>query len=346
MTQRRVLVTGGSGFIAGHLILQLLERGDRVRATIRSTAKEPAARDVLTRAGMTSGESLEFVAADLTRDAGWAEAMTDIDVVAHVASPVLPGHVTDENQVIAPAREGTLRVLRAAQAAGVRRVVLTSAFHAVGWGHPHDDHLFTEDDWTVLDGPGVDAYAKAKTLAEQAAWEFVESTDGGMELTTMLPVAVMGPVMGEAISGANQVVQRLLAGRMPGLPNIYLPVVDVRDVAGAHLLALDIPEAAGNRFLLAAGPALSLAGIAELLRTRLGEAAEQVPTRRLPDLVVRAGGVFSRELRGVAADLGYARRASYERAETVLGWHPRPSEEAVIAAAQSMIARDADPRTT
>ena len=162
-TDELVLVTGGSGFIAGHCVLQLLEQGYRVRTTARSLARESTGRGVLADAGMTAGDELTFVAADLLSDEGWADALADVDVVLHVASPVQPGHVENEDDLIVPAREGTLRVLRAARDAGVKRVVLTSAFHAVIWGHPHDDHVFTEDDWTVLDWPGVDAYGRSRT---------------------------------------------------------------------------------------------------------------------------------------------------------------------------------------
>ncbi|MFT4166877.1 MAG: aldehyde reductase [Microlunatus sp.] len=339
MTQQRILVTGGSGFIAGDLILQLLKRGYLVRTTVRSLHREEAVRQVLSDAGMVRGASLSFAAADLTDDAGWTEAMAGIDVVAHVASPVLPGHVDNEDDVIVPAREGTLRVLRAARDAGVRRVVLTSAFHAVGWGHPHDEHVFTEEDWTVLDGPGVDAYAKAKTLAERAAWDFVADQDDAPELVTMLPVAVMGPMMGASISGANQIVQSMLTGTMPGLPDIHIPIVDVRDVAGAHVAAIETPAAAGERFLLSDGSALSLREIGSVLRAHLGAVATKVPTRRIPDFVVRLGALFSDELRSVAPDLGYARRTSNEKARGVLDWHPRSPEEAIVAAGQSMVAK-------
>lgn len=337
MTPLRVLVTGGSGFIAGHCIVQLLAQGHRVRATVRSLAKEAAVRAVLTEAGMVHGENLGFVAADLTRDEGWAAAVADVDVVLHVASPVQPGQVDDEQALIAPAREGTLCVLRAARDAGVKRVVLTSAFHAVSWGHPHDGRTFTERDWTVLDGPGVDAYGRSKTLAERAAWDFLAAEGGAMELVTLLPVAVMGPVMGRDVSGANHLLQAMLDGAMPALPNLFIPIVDVRDVAAAHLLAMTTAEAAGERFLLSNGPALAMKEIGATLRAKLGAAARRVPTRSLPDFVVRVGARFSARLRGIAPDLGYAKRTSNEKARRVLGWTPRDPHEAIVAAAESMV---------
>lgn len=334
-----VLVTGGSGFIAGHLILQLLDAGHRVRTTIRSLEREPAVRAVLAEAGLTADDRLEFVAADLTSDDGWTQAVADIDVVHHVASPVMPGHVEDEDSVIRPAVEGTLRVLRAAHAAGVDRVVLTSAFHAVSWGHPHSDHVFTEADWTVLDGPGVDAYGTSKTLAERAAWDFVASEPGAPELVTTMPVAVMGPAMGHAVSGANHILQSMLSGAMPATPRLFIPIVDVRDVAAAHVTATTEPNAASKRFLLSNGPALEMAEIAATLREHLGDDARAVPTQTLPDDVVRTAAETQPQFRAMVPDLGYAKRASNERARTVLGWTPRDPHQAIVAAARSLVAK-------
>ncbi|SDC97204.1 SDR family oxidoreductase [Glycomyces harbinensis] len=339
MNQRRVLVTGGSGFIAGHCILQLLERGYRVRATVRSPDREPAVRAVLRDAGMVNGEALEFAAVDLLRDAGWAEAVSGCDFVLHVASPVRPGRVANEDDLIVPAREGTLRVLRAARDGGVRRVVLTSAFHAAGWGHPRTDRVFTEDDWTVLDGPGVDAYSRSKTLAERAAWDVIAAEGGSTELAAILPVAVMGPVLGTAVSGANHVVQRLLAGQVPAYPNLWFPIVDVRDVAGAHLAAMTAPAAAGQRFLVSSGPAIPMRQIGALLKTHLGDAAKRVPSRSIPSAAVRIAARFSPRFRTVVPDLDYARKIDNGKARRVLDWEPRPSEDAVVAAAESMIAK-------
>ena len=291
--QQLVLVTGGTGFIAGHCVLQLLDQGYRVRTTVRSPG--------------------------------------------HVASPVVPGHVTDEDAVIGPARDGALRVLRAARDAGIERVVLTSAFHAVGFGHPHSDHVFTEEDWSVLDGPGMDAYGRSKVLAERAAWDFVESEGHGTALTTILPVAVMGPVMGKDISGSNHIEQRMLAGRMPGLPNLWIPIVDVRDVARAHLLAMTTPRAAGQRILVSGGSATSMKRIGAILKEHLGDAAGRVPTRGIPDFVVRLAARFNAEFRSVAPDLGHAKKISGEKARALLGLEPRDPEDAIVAATESMI---------
>lgn len=340
MTQKRVLVTGGSGFIAGHCILHLLDQDYDVRTTIRSLSKEAAVRTVLDEAGMTRGDNLTFVAADLTTDEGWVDAVADVDYVLHVASPVQPGHVENDDDLIIPAREGALRVLRAARDVGVKRVVLTSAFHAVSWGHPHGNHTFTENDWTILDGPGVDAYAKSKTLSERAAWDFMAAEGGLMELVTMLPVAVMGPVMGKDISGANHLIKMMLDGEMPAFPNLFIPIVDVRDVAIAHVLAMTNAGAAGERFLLSNGPALAMKQIATTIKAELGEAASRIPTRSIPNFVVRIGALFSAQFRMIAPDLGYAKKTSNDKARQVLGWTPRDPHEAIIAAAESMVRKN------
>jgi nucleoside-diphosphate-sugar epimerase len=335
-----VLVTGGSGFIAGHVITQLLDQGHTVRATLRSLRKEDAVRAVLRGAGVTRDDALTFVEADLVQDAGWAEAVSGTDHVVHLASPVHTGKVEDEDEVVAPAREGALRVLRAAEDAEVRRVVLTSAFHAVGFGHGHIDHVFTERDWSPLHGPGVDAYGRSKILAEKAAWTFADEPGHKVELTTILPVAVMGPVMGEDISGANHIVQNSLTGRVPGYPNMFVPIVDVRDVAAAHVAAMTAPGAAGERFLVGTGePAIAMKDIGAILRSDLGAAASKIPTRTIPNVVVKATALFKDEFKPVAADLGYVKRVSNEKARTVLGLTPRPAREAIIAAGRSMVAR-------
>ncbi|MDR5770018.1 NAD-dependent epimerase/dehydratase family protein [Caballeronia sp. LZ028] len=240
-------------------------------------------------------------------------------------------------KTIVPAREGTLRVLRAACAAGVQRVVLTSAFHAVGWGHGHNNRTFTEQDWTRLDGPGVDTYGKSKTLAERAAWEFIATNGGPLELITMLPVAVMGPVIGSSVSGANHIIQRMLAGALPAFPNLFIPIVDVRDVAKAHILAMENASAAGERFLLSNGPALALREIGAIIKANLGPTSQRVPTRTLPDVVVRVLSLVKPELRAFLPELGYAKKTSNEKARRVLGWTPRSPSEAIVAAAKCIV---------
>lgn len=334
----KVLVTGGSGFLGGHCIVQLLQAGHEVRTTVRSASRSSVVRDMVREGGADPDARLDIVIADLGADAGWAEAVAGCDYVLHTASPFPPGAPQHEDELIVPAREGTLRVLRAARTAGVARVVLTSSFAAIGYGHARLEQPLDESHWSRLEADTT-AYVKSKTLAERAAWDFIAAEGGGMALTTMLPVAVMGPVMGTGISGSNHLLQRLLEGAMPGLPNLFIPVVDVRDVASAHLLAMTAPEAAGRRFLLSNGRALAMAEIAALLRAGLGDVARRVPTRRIPDLVLRVMALFKAELRSVVHDLGHAKRTSNARAATLLGWHPRPADEAILAAARSMVSR-------
>ncbi len=336
-TDARVLVTGGSGFIAGHCMAALLDQGYRVRATVRKLDSEAEVRAALPGGAGPDGR-LEFVAADLMSDQGWAAAMDGVDAVLHVASPVRPGHVADEDEVIAPAREGTLRVLHAAVDAGVHRVVLTSAFHAAGFGHPRDHGPFTEADWSPLQGPGMDAYGRSKVLAEQAAWSFADSRPE-LQLTTLLPVAVMGPLTSDSVSGSNHLLLALLTGSISRLPNLSIPIVDVRDVAAAHVQALNAQNAVGERILIASGePATALAEIAAVLRSEFPRATK-VSSRRVPDLVVRLAARFRPEFRGPAAELGLVKIVSIEKARRLLAFDPRPAREAIVAAAGSMIDR-------
>lgn len=336
MSQLKILVTGGSGFIAGHVILHLVEAGHEVRATLRSTRREEETRQKLRSAGLPIDAPVTFVAADLLNDAGWADAMRGIDVVLHVASPIVTD-VSNEAEVVRPAREGTLRVLRAARDAGVRRVVVTSAFHAVGFGHRRDRGPFTEEDWSVIDSPGVDVYGRSKILAERAAWDFVAREGRGLELVTLLPVAVMGPALG-TVSGGNHLLQSMLDGSMPGYPNMHVPIVDVRDVAAAHVRAATLLAAAGQRILVATGEtAVPMREIGAILREHLGDAARKVPRRTIPDVVVRLAARFNAEFRPVAHDLHFAKEVSTEKMRRVLDVQPRPAREAILAAAESML---------
>lgn len=337
MTPQIVLVSGGSGFIAGHCIAQLLEQGFHVTTTVRSLDREPAVRASLAEAGVDAGDSLRFVAADLTKDEGWAEAAAGATFVLHVASPFpleIPDH---EDDLIVPARDGALRVLRAARDAGVQRVVLTSSFAAVGYGHPRTSRLFTEEDWTDINGPGVTPYVKSKTLAEQAAWRFVEDEGGGLELATINPVGVFGPVLGKDFASSVEIVRRIVDGALPGYPNLSLQAVDVRDVATAHLLAMTNPAAKGQRFLATADGVFTMKELGGVLKSNLGDAGRRVPTRSIPNIGVRIAALFDKPLRQIVPELGDVKEASNAKAREVLGWTPRTKEDAVVATAESLI---------
>jgi len=332
-----VLVTGGSGFIGAHTILQLLAAGHRVRTTVRNLARQDDVLAMLRQGGATSTGNLSFVAADLTADTGWAEAVKGCDHVLHVASP-LPAHVPrDDNELIIPARDGTLRVLRAARDAGVRRVVQTSSFAAIGYGHPARQRPFDETDWTDLAGGGVQPYAKSKTLAERAAWEFMAREGGALELAVVNPVGVLGPVLGPDFSTSIMMVQGLLAGQAPAAPKIHFGLVDVRDVADLHLRAMTDPAAKGERFLAVAGPSVSLLDIATVLRARMGEAGRRAPRFELPNWLARLMALGVPQLRAVLPLLDRYCEASSDKARRLLGWTPRPNEEIIVATAESLL---------
>jgi nucleoside-diphosphate-sugar epimerase len=336
MSGELVLVTGGSGFIATHCILQLLQAGYRVRATVRSLKREPEVRATLKAAGAEPGERLAFVAADLTADAGWSEAAAGCDFVLHVASPFPLNVPKHEDELIVPAREGALRVLRASRDAGVRRVVQTSSFAAIGYGHPSMERAFDEHDWTQVDGLGLTAYAKSKTLAERAAWDFMAREGGPLELAVVNPVGVFGPVLGADFSTSIELVKRMLEGALPALPRISFGVVDVRDVAELHLKAMTAPDAAGERFLAVAGDFLTLRDIALILKRRLGDAARRVPTRELPDWLLRIVALVDKSVGQIVPELGKPKNASNDKARRMLGWAPRSPEDALVATAQSL----------
>jgi dihydroflavonol-4-reductase len=332
MSGEQVLVTGGSGFVGAHCVVRLLEAGYRVRATVRSAAREEQVRAMVTeglaRAGGAGGSAsaagdLTFAVADLAADAGWAGAVDGCAYVLHVASPFPPGEPAHEDELIVPARDGALRVLSAARAAGVRRVVLTSSFGAVGYGHPQTEAPFTEESWTDLAGPGVSAYVRSKTLAERAAWRFAAEQGAGTELAVVNPVGVFGPVLGPDYSASVALVRQLLDGAMTEVPRLHFAAVDVRDVADLHLRAMTDPAAAGERFVAAADGVMSLHEAAVLLKERLGAAAAKVPT-------AEAAGA------GPAA----VRHTSSDKARRLLGWTPRPGAEAVLATAESLLRLD------
>jgi nucleoside-diphosphate-sugar epimerase len=333
----KVLVTGGSGFIGSHCIIQLLAAGHEVRTTVRNLSRERDVRAMLKQGGADPGEKLTFAAADLERDDGWPQAVAGCEYVLHVASP-FPENVPDnEDDLIIPARDGALRVLRAARDARVKRVVLTSSFAAIGYGHPAQERITRDEThWTNVDGDDVRPYVKSKTLAERAAWDFIAKEGNGLELSVVNPVGVFGPVLHADYSTSIIIVQRMMDGALPGCPKLLFGVVDVRDVADLHLRAMTDPAAKGERFLAVSGDFMSMLDIAKVLKSRMGAAAKKVPTFELPNFLVRLASLRDPAVKQIIPELGKYRNATNAKAKRVLGWNPRSREDALVATAESM----------
>ncbi|MBY8822112.1 NAD-dependent epimerase/dehydratase family protein [Sphingomonas colocasiae] len=334
MAAGTVLVTGGSGYLAGFLIRRLIADGWSVHATIRDLAREADVR----RALSTDNGRLRFFAADLMRDDGWADAVAGCALAAHVASPFPATAPRHEDDLIVPAREGTLRVLRAARDAGVRRLVVTSSAAAIAYGHGKGNRTFSERDWTNIDAPGVYPYIKSKTIAERAARDWMAAEGGGMEFCSINPTAILGPVLGGDYSTSLELVKKLLEGAFPGTPDFGFGIVDVRDLADLHAMALTVPGLDGERFA-ASGCFMKLNDIALVLKARLGAEARRVPTRKLPDWLVRIVARFDPMVRQVVSELGNVRDIDASHAQAVLGWRTRDEADTIEDTARSLIAQ-------
>ncbi|KAL2784195.1 hypothetical protein BJX66DRAFT_348520 [Aspergillus keveii] len=344
-----VLVTGGTGFLALWVITHLFCQGYRVRTAVRSLSKVPHIKNCLREAGLTADQiaSLEIVQADLLANTGWAAAVADATYIQHIASPFPAQAPKNDEELIKPAREGTLRVLRAARDSGtVMRVVVTSSFAAVGYGHAFEyagadkERGFAEEDWTDLNGPRkVPAYQKSKLLAERAAWEFMEGEhEQPFDLVTICPVSVFGPALGKDDGTSLRTLVELLSGNAPGIPKLHWPIVDVRDCAKMQLLAMTTPAASRERFISVGEGGLWMEDIAKVLRRRLGEQAKKVPTRVFPNLLVRIIALVWPVVRPVIPELGHEKKVSNAKAKDILGWEwEHSSEEAVVTAAESLL---------
>jgi dihydroflavonol-4-reductase len=329
---KHVLVSGGSGYIAGFIIRQLLTEGWTVHTTVRSLSREAELRPLL---GGTP-ETLRFFAADLMKDDGWAEAMAGCTHVAHVASPLSNIPPRNEDELIVPAREGVLRALRFAKAAGVTRFVQTSSVAAIAYGHGKGQHHFTEADWTNVESRDAYAYVKSKTIAERAARDWMASPGAGMEFLTINPAAVLGPVWSKDFSASIEIINQLLSGALPGCPDLGFGIVDVRDLADLHVRALTKPGLDGERFI-ASGPFLKMKDVAAILRAKMPLEARKVPTRGLPDWIVRLGARFNPVIKQVVGELGNVRDASAAHAFERLGWKTRAPEDSIVDCARSLI---------
>lgn len=330
-----VLVTGATGYIAGELVRQLLARGWTVHGTVRNVARSASA--LRARLGNPPPEAFRLFEAELTRDSGWAEATAGCTHVAHVASPIPAQAPRREDDLIVPAREGTLRALRFARAAGVTRFVQTSSTAAVVYGVDRGEYTFDHTRWTNIDHPDAYPYVKSKTIAERAARECVAAEGGAMEFVSVNPGMVLGPVDSADFSASVELVQQLLSGAMPMAPDLGFPIVDLRDIAALHVLALETPGLSGERFL-GAGPFLTALDVADVLRARLGDKARKAPTRRMPDWLVNILALFNAEVRGVKTEIGKIRHVDASLAQQRLGWRMRPVEDTIADCGTSLIA--------
>jgi nucleoside-diphosphate-sugar epimerase len=335
---QRVLVTGGSGYLATWVIAELLNASWSVRTTLRSPGRAEEVRRAVARIA-DHPERLSFATADLTDDAGWPEAVAGCRFVLHVASPFPPAQPSDPDELIVPAREGTLRVLRAALDAGAERIVVTSSTAAVDRARGEEPgRVLSEQDWTDPGNPRLSPYVRSKTIAERAAWELVEQRGARERLAVVNPGAILGPVVGEDDSFSLDLVSRLLKGE-PAAPRLGYSIVDVRDVARLELLAMTEPAAAGRRFIAVAG-FVWMGEIAKLLRAELGSQARRVPRFEAPNLLVRLIGRFDASVRSIVPLLGLRTDYSADRARELLGWRPRPVDETVIDCGRSLAARE------
>ena len=318
----QILVTGASGYVGTQVIAELLRGGQGpVRAVARSATRADGLRAALRRAqGLedSAGDAVEVVTADLMSDDGWKAAMTGVGEVYHVASPIPPAQPKDPDELIVPAREGTLRVLRAARDAGARRVVLTSSFAAIGYT-PKPGADFTEDDWTDPDMPGLPPYPRSKTIAERAAWDFMRAEGGDTELVVVNPTFILGPPLTAATGSSMYLIKAMFSWEMTVAPRHRFGIADVRDVADLHIRAMAAPAAAGKRFIgVSDHPPMSYLELAELLRRRFGPLAARVPTEEaagaeLPRLVIHN-----------------------DRAKDELGWRPRPAETTIADTVENL----------
>lgn len=333
-----VLVTGGSGYLAQWVIAEALDRGFAVRTTLRSPAREQEVRDAIAKVAPRAAE-VTFATADLTSDAGWAEAASGCKYVLHVASPFPPQQPKDPDDLIVPATEGTIRVLRAALDAGADRIVVTSSIAAVDFPKgERGGRKLAEDDWTDGDSEKVSPYARSKTVAEQAAWSLVEENGVREKLATVNPGAIIGPALTTDHSFSLQLVERLLKGE-PAIPKLGYNVVDVRDIAALELEAMTSPNAGGKRFIGVSRFAW-MSEIAQILREELGDDAKKVPSRVAPNFLIRVMGIFDGSVRSIVSSLGVKHEYSNERARDVLGWSPRPVPESVVDCARSILAEN------
>lgn len=332
-----VLVTGGTGFVATHCISQLLEKGYHVRTTVRSLNRSHEIVENLTAEGAPHLERVSFIEADLLNDKHWSEAVAGCTYVLHVASPIHLSLPKNEDEMVRPAVEGTVRVLTAARNAGVKRVIMTSNFGAVGYSHTDTSKIITETSWTDPNQKGLSAYNKSKVLAEIAAWEFIKKEGRGLELSVINPVGIFGPSASSKLSSGFELLKKVLDGSMKAIPNMTLSIVDVRDLADLHLKAMISNVANGERFLALSDGVMTLPEIAVFLRQNLGEKGAKISTKTMPDWLIKMAALVNSQAKALAPMVSRYRTSSNEKAKSMLNWQPRTKEEALLATAQSLI---------
>lgn len=333
-----VLVTGGTGFVGIHAILQLLQQGYVVKTTVRSGKRKEEMFRMLTEGGISDLSRLKLVEADLTNGANWDIAVKDCTYVLHIASPIFLTLPKDENEMIRPAVDGTLRVLKEARDAGVKRVVMTSNFGAVGYSHRDTETPITEKEWTDPNEKGLSSYNKSKVMAERAAWDFIKTEGGGLELSVINPVGIFGPALGPDLSSGFELVKGLLDGTMKVIPKLNLNIVDVRDVADLHIRAMTNPAAKGERFLALAGGQISLPQITALLKAKMPAVSQKISGKVIPDWLLRITALFNPKAKAIVSMLKASRNVSNEKARKVLNWTPlATNEEAILLSVESML---------
>ena len=332
MFMETVLVTGGTGFIGLHCLQQLLDKGYKVRTTIRSESRKQEVLEAMKKHS-SNYENLEFYIADLLKDDGWKEAVEGSKYVLHVASPFFLGEPENEDVFIKPAVEGTLRVLKACADADVQKVVLTSSFAAVGYGHPREKEVYTEEDWSSVDGE-ISAYAKSKTLAEKAAWEFVENLEESkkFDLTVINPVAVTGPMLTSDIGSSNDFLLKLISGSMPACPKIHMGYIDVRDVAKAHIFSMTEEKTNGERIIVSENEMF----FAEVGKTLNEAGFKKSPTKELPNFLVKIMSFFVGELKTLLSALDRKGDIDKTKAERFFNWEYISTEQSVTETAQQL----------
>ena len=335
-SSKPILVTGASGFVATHTIIQLLEQGYKVRATLRTLSRETEVRETILKY-IQANDRLEIISGDLEQDSGWDEAMKDVEYVLHIASPFPLFEPKHEDELIIPAVQGTLRILRAAHKAKVKRVVQVSSNAAISSGHNGENRTFTENDWSIIEN-NIGAYSKSKTLAERAAWDFINSTENinKMELVTINPPLILGPVPNKNFRTSVELIRTYMLGQVPGMGRLKMGLVDVRDVAAAIILAMTTPQAAGNRFLCSGG-VLWLKEIVEILHKEYATRGYKIPTIQFPSFLIRFIALFDKKISLVTDSLDWDYELSNEKAKRILKWNPRSNEEAILSMAESLI---------